>query len=145
MRYLPISLNIADKKILIIGGGKIAYQKIKTLKQFSKSITVVAPYINDEIKKCDCDCKEKNYESKDLNGVFIVYACTNNKNLNTKIRIDAQKKCVLINVVDSPQNCDFISPAIYKKGYMTIAVSSDGRDVKKSIIWRNKIKDIFEK
>lgn len=145
MKILPIGLNITRKKIVIIGGGRIALQKIKVLSQFTKNISIVALSVNSEIKNSGFKYRLKAYEPDDLAGAFLVYACTDQKPLNTRIKRDASKLGILVNVVDSPAQCDFISPAIYKKGYMAVSVLSSGRNVKKSVAWRNRIRAIFEK
>ncbi len=144
MTFLPIAIRISGKKLLIIGGGKTALQKVKTLRQFTKSITILAPQVCAELKKSSFTVKQKAYEPEDLSGYFLVYACTNNRALNTRIRTDALKKGLLVNITDDPANCDFISPAIYKKGLMTVAINSNGRKVNKSVAWRDRIKKFLE-
>ncbi len=143
--YLPIYININNKKILIIGGGNVALQKIELLKQFTNNIVVIASKVSSKIKNIGCEYYEKDYDASFLKGYFLVYACTDNYKLNKKIKEDANKLGLLVNVVNNPKLCDFISPAIYKKGEMIVAVSSGGQNVLKSIRWRNKIKKIFGK
>ncbi|MCP4050940.1 MAG: bifunctional precorrin-2 dehydrogenase/sirohydrochlorin ferrochelatase [bacterium] len=143
MKFLPIGLNIEDKKIMIVGGGNTALQKIKQLRNFTSSISVVALKVSPEIKHTGIPFIEKAYSCSDLEGTDLIYACTNNKDLNRQIRSDAAKRHVLINVVDDIELSDFISPAVYKKANMTVSVSSDGKNVLKSIKWRDKIKKIF--
>jgi len=143
--YLPICINVNSKKILIIGGGDVALQKIESLRQFTNNIVVIASKVSSKIKNINCEYYERNYDASCLKGYFLVYACTNNRNLNKEIKADANKFGLLVNVVDDFQLCDFISPAIYKKREMTVAVSSGGQNVLKSIRWRNKIKKYFEK
>jgi siroheme synthase-like protein len=143
MKFLPVSLNITDKKILIIGGGNVAAKKIKILEQFTNEITVVADDISKEIKTGKIICKEKRYHKTDLADYHIVYACTNNEKLNRRIKMDCEDMGKLINVVDNPVQSDFASPAIIKKGKMTVAVGSNAQNVIKSIELRNKIKDFL--
>jgi siroheme synthase-like protein len=143
MKFLPVSLNITDKKILIIGGGKVAAKKIKILEQFTNEITVIATNICKEIKEGNINCKEKRYHKSDLAGYHIIYACTNNERLNRCVRMDCVDMDKLINVVDNPVQSDFVSPAIFKKGKMTVSVGSNAQNVIKSIELRNKIKDFI--
>jgi precorrin-2 dehydrogenase/sirohydrochlorin ferrochelatase len=144
MTFLPISINITDKKILIIGGGRIASHKIGFLEQFTSNIKVVALDVIDPIKTKGISYIEKPYEKSDLKGAFLVYACTNIAELNQRVKRDAESLGILTNVVDNPKLCDFVSPAIYKREHMAVAVSSNGQDVYRSIAVRNKIKEIFE-
>lgn len=83
MNFLPISINITDKKILVIGGGRIANHKISFLEQFSRNISVVALEVCDSIKAKGFSWVEKTYEISDLEGAFLVYACTNISGLNS--------------------------------------------------------------
>lgn len=141
--FLPITLNITNKNIVIIGGGKVAYTKVTILLRFTDNIQVYAPDICDEITQSSFNITwiETIYTKDLLKDAFLVYACTNNKDLNLQIKHDGNEMNKLVNIVDNPDFCDFISPAIIKEDYMTIAVGSNGCDVRKSIKWRNKIKD----
>jgi len=144
MTFLPISINITNKKIMIIGGGRIASHKIGFLEQFTKNITVVGLEIIDTIKNRGLTYYEKAYEKSDLQGFFLVYACTNIIELNQKVKQDAEELGILCNVVDNPKLCDFVSPAIYKNGIYTISVGSNAQDVHKAIAIRNKVKELLE-
>ncbi len=144
MKFLPVSLNITNKKILIIGGGKVAAKKIKILEQFTDEITVVANNICKEIKKGKISYREKRYHNSDLAGYHIIYACTNNEKLNRGIKMDCEEMGKLINVADNPDLSDFVSPAIFKKGKMTVAVGSNAQNVIESIELRNNIKEFVK-
>jgi len=144
MNFLPISINITNKKVLLIGGGKIASHKIGFLEQFSNNLFVLAPEVCDQIKAKGIPYIEKPYESSDLTGAFLVYACTNINELNRQIKTDAESLGILTNITDNPGLCDFVSPAIYKHDNYTVAVGSDAQNVNKSIAIRDKIKEIFE-
>jgi precorrin-2 dehydrogenase/sirohydrochlorin ferrochelatase len=144
MVFLPISINITDKKILLIGGGRIALHKIGFLEQFTNNISIVALEVIDEIKEKGYQFTEKPYEKSDLRGAFLIYACTNLTYLNLKVKADAQDLGILVNLVDNPSFCDFVSPAIYKHDNMTVAVGSNGQDVYRSVAMRNKIKEYLE-
>ena len=144
MIFLPISINITDKKILLIGGGRIASHKIGFIEQFTKNISIVAMEVIDPIKEKGYAFVEKPYEKSDLEGAFLVYACTNIIELNLRVKADAESLGILTNVVDNPKYCDFVSPAIYKHDHMTIAVGSNAQDVYRSVALRNKIKEYLE-
>ncbi len=74
-----------------------------------------------------------------------MYACTQNSTVNQQILKDAREAGILINVVDNPSLSDFISPAVYKAGNMTVSVSSGGTNLKQTIAWRDRIKEIFDR
>jgi precorrin-2 dehydrogenase/sirohydrochlorin ferrochelatase len=144
MTFLPITLNITDKKILLIGGGRIASHKIGFLEQFTSNISVVAMEVIDIIKEKGIKYSEKPYEKSDLEGAFLVYACTNIVDLNLRVRADAHSLGILVNLVDNPTYCDFVSPAIYKRNHITVSVGSNAQEVHRAIAVRNKIKEFLE-
>ncbi len=145
MNFLPISIDIERESILIIGGGKVAIHKIESLEKFTRNIKIIALEVVDEIRERGfIEIVEKAYEPDDLKGHLLVYAATNDHELNSQIRADSLNYRCIVNVVDMPANCDFISPAIYKKDNMTVAVSSNGENVYAAINWRNRVREFAE-
>ncbi len=145
--FLPVALNIKNKKILIIGGGNVAFKKVMILIRYTKNITIIAEKISEKLKKmCPYLClREKRFENKDLEGYQIIYCCTNSKTLNKRMYNLAKKSGnFLVNVCDNKKDTDFISPAIFKYRNFSIAVTSDGFNVKRSIKIRDKIKEIWK-
>ncbi len=143
--FLPISINITNRQVLIIGGGKVALHKVQLLKRFTSNFKVIAPHILDELKRIKgVVLEEREYVEEDLRGYLLVYATTNNHELNHQIGLDAKKYGCLVNVADNPKLSDFVSPAIFKQDEMTVAVGSNGKDVKASIHLRNIIKGFLE-
>jgi precorrin-2 dehydrogenase/sirohydrochlorin ferrochelatase len=144
-KFLPISIDITDQKILIIGGGQSALKKIRILQRFGVNIEIVAENIIDEILSTGITCFRKRYEKSDLNGYLMLYSCTNDEELDQKIAKDGKETGVLVNIHDNPSLCQFVSPAIYKDGNITVAVSSNALDVYESIRLRNLIQEFLEK
>ena len=142
--YLPISIDISDQKILIIGGGQSALKKIGILQRFGANLDVVAENIIEEILSSGITCFQKQYEKSDLKGYLMLYSCTNNEALDRQIALDGLEAGVLVNIHDKPSLCQFISPAIYKDGNITVAVSSNSLDVYESIRLRNLIHKYLE-
>jgi len=142
--FMPVALDILGRKILLIGGGRIAMHKIQSLLQYRANIHVVAKEVSDEIKNRGIAFTEKSYEKSDLLGAFLTYACTNIHSLNEQVYNDCLASGILVNVVDNPALCDFVSPAIFKRGFISIAVTSNAQSVFKSIEVRNKIKNLLE-
>jgi precorrin-2 dehydrogenase/sirohydrochlorin ferrochelatase len=143
--FLPVALNITNKKILFIGGGKVTSHKLASVIKFSSNITILAPEIAEELRN-DGRLKllSKKYERTDLQDYQLVFACTNNRELNARIKREANSLGILVNVADDQELCDFISPAIYKNDQISISVSSNATDVKLAIRIRNWIKEQFE-
>lgn len=144
MNYLPISLNLFKKKVLIVGGGNVALLKSKNLSRFTSDITFLATDFMPEIANSGYPTICKAYEKSDLKGFSLVYACTDNRQLNHQIKDDCSDTGLLVSVCDNPPLSDFVSPATYQKGTITISVGSDGTDVKRSVLIRNRIRQLVE-
>lgn len=145
MEFLPISINVTNKKILFVGGGKVALQKIRSLQRFDVAISVISIDFNPELENLNEITRiNKSFDPADLDGFFLVYACTDNNHTNELIRDACHERNILVCVADTPRLCDFISPAIYKSGNTTISVSSNARDAKKSVEIRNQIQKNYE-
>lgn len=143
-RFLPISIDISGRKILIIGGGKVGYHKSLILNRYTDEATVISKTFHEGFEKLPFQRIQKAYEPEDLKGVWLVYICTENHELNARIKQDAERYHVLASVCDNPSLCDFVSPAVYKDGDLTIAVGSNAKDVHRSIRVRNRVREAIE-
>lgn len=142
--FLPISINIADQKILIIGGGESALKKIRILQRFNAEVEVLAIDVCEEIKQLGVKYIERTYHKDYLKNYLMLYSCTNNLDVDKQIVADGKELGVLVNIHDQPDLCQFVSPAIYKQGKITVAVGSNGEDVYESIRLRNLIGKFLE-
>jgi len=127
-----------------VGGGKVATHKAAILSRFTSSATIIAPEVSDGIKALPFHWEEREFSESDLEGVTLLFVCTGNRPLNRHIRSLARRRGILTSVCDSPSECDFTSPAIWRQGNLTVSVASDGKDVKRSIRVRNRIKEAIE-
>ncbi len=143
-KYLPISIDISDRKILIIGGGQSALKKIRILQRSGALLEVVAENVIDEVVATGVVCFRKSYEKSDLKGYLMLYSCTNNVELDRQIAIDGREAGVLVNIHDNPALCQFVSPAIYQDGNITVAVGSNAENVQEAIRIRNDIQEYLE-
>jgi precorrin-2 dehydrogenase/sirohydrochlorin ferrochelatase len=141
MDFLPIGINVRNRSIVVIGGGHVAAQKLRTLVLSSARISVAAVTVSDDIRSMPVEWKECAYEPELISGAWLVYACTDDRDVNRRIAADAHERGIPVNVADDPDACDFISPAIWFNPPMSVAVSSDGRDAKRSVAWRNAIRE----
>jgi len=144
MIFLPLCLNIQNRRILVVGGGNVAAQKLSTLCLYGADITVAAPEIGEAVRRFPVRTVERAYSDGLLDGMGLVFACTDDRELNRRIGEAARQRGILVNVADDPAFCDFISPAVYKEGDMSVAVSSNARDVRRSVAWRNEIRKIAQ-
>ncbi len=130
----PIFLKANQLKVLIVGGGYVALEKLTALWNNSKDaeVILVAPTIQQEIKEyLTTDKKltllERTFELSDLNGIDWVIIAVGEIGLSEAIRIEAKKFNLLVNVADKPELCDFYLGSIVTKGNLKIAISTNGK------------------
>lgn len=143
LQFLPISINVTNKKILLIGGGKVATHKAVIMARFVNNVTVVSPEFTEEIRQLPFTFIQKRYEKSDLAGAFLVYVCTGDHELNARVKSDAEELGILTSVCDAPLLCDFVSPAIHKEGHVTISVGTNARSAMQSVFIRNQITELI--
>lgn len=135
--YFPMGLRFDNKKVLMIGGGSIAWFKFDKLIQFSPQVLkCVAINFNQEFKNFQESTKnhqfqnieysERAYESRDLDDADIVIVAIDDAVLQRSIYNECKARKILCNCVDLLDCCDFIFPSIVKRGDITIAINSNG-------------------
>lgn len=122
MTYFPFFADITDKTFLIIGGGKVAADKILRLRRFTDRMIVIAPETDIE----GIRIIRKEYDSADIHLGDYVVAATGIRELDRKIASDCRKAGIPVNVVDDIEYCDFIFPSIIKRGNLSVAISTAG-------------------
>jgi precorrin-2 dehydrogenase/sirohydrochlorin ferrochelatase len=131
MNYYPIFLDLKGKTALVVGGGNVAERKIETLLDCGAKINIVSNELTDKLKNLvevyGIRHLNEEFSEKHLEGVFLVIAATNDKQLNHKVSKIAKKMGLLINAVDQLPDCNFIVPSIVKRGDLLIAISTSGK------------------
>lgn len=130
MRYYPISLDLKARRCVVVGGGGVAERKVKSLIVCGADIAVISPEITRGLVRLKCNKKilhlQRGYRKGDLKGAFLVFGATSNERINSRIVTDAKKARALVNIVDSPSECDFIVPASINRGNLAISISTSG-------------------
>lgn len=145
MRYYPIFIDMKDREVLVVGGGFVALQKIRTLIDSGAKVTIVTKeLIAKKILDFNLPLEIREYREEDIHGKSIVVAATNDTKVNSLIYEHAKKYNVLLNAVDDKDNCDYYLGAISKCGDITVSVSTAGKSpiVAKKV--RDKINNIFD-
>lgn len=145
MAYFPMFIQLEKVSCLIVGGGKIALQKVKVLDEFEADITVVSPKIIKEILVFGVTCYIKEFENDDLDGKAMVVAATDDNALNHKIARLCRERKILVNTVDQIENCDFIFPSYIKEGAIVIGISSSGKSPVITQHLKSKMQEIVTK
>lgn len=131
MNYYPIFLDLSGKKALVIGGGRVAQRKVETLLDYGASVRIVSKELTPRLRSL-ADEKRIQYSGPELNedqfeGIMLVVSATDDVNLNHEVSRRAQGKGLLVNVVDQPEECNFILPSILRRGDLQVAVSTSGK------------------
>jgi len=149
-KFFPVSIDLNNKNILIVGAGKIALRKVETLLNYNCNIIVITKDIleerflelekNNKIKIF----KNQEFEEKFLENIFLVVTATDNEILNKEISQLCMSKNILVNNISSKDDMNVRFMSIYEKNDIQITISANGNP-KKAVEIKNKIKDIFEK
>lgn len=125
-RYYMACIDLTGRSVLVVGGGSIALEKVEGLLHSGAQVTVVAPQIVPDLAGLDVTLVRRGYRSEDLDGHFLVIAATSTTSVNRRVFRDAEARRQLCNVVDVPELCSFILPAVHRQGPIAVAVSTGG-------------------
>lgn len=130
MSDFPAFLQLDGKKILVVGAGAIALEKLEKLIDFTSSITLIATLFQEQtlafIEKHSLTYHKRSYIRGDIAGFDIVIIAVDDLALQEQIFLESKEYRCLCNAVDSTAFCDFIFPSYIKEGDLTIAVSTSG-------------------
>ena len=149
-RFFPVSIDLNNKNILVIGAGKIALRKVKTLLEYNANITVITKKV---VEKEFFDLEKENkikilknqeFEEKFLEDIFLLISATDNKELNDKISKLCISKNILINNITSQDNMNLRFMSILSNDDIQISITANGNP-KKAVEVKNKIKEFLEK
>lgn len=145
--YFPLYVDLSGKDILFVGGGAIAARRIAALQPFADCVTVVAPEAESSVAEGTESGNVKwilrEFEEEDLEGRDIVFAATDDKELNAQIAAACREKGIPVNNASDRQLCDFYFPGIVMQGETVVGVSASGEDHKKARRVRERIQEIL--
>ena len=147
-KFFPVSIDLNNKNILIIGAGKIALRKVETLLNYNCNINVITKEVLEEkFLELEKDnkikiLKNQEFKEKFLQDIFLVVVATDNEVLNKNISQLCMNKNILVNNITSKNDMNVRFASIYEKDDIQIAISANGNS-KKAVEIKNKIKDIF--
>lgn len=148
-KFFPVSIDLKNRDILVVGAGKISLRKVLTLLEYKCKIRVITKeVIEKDFYKLNEDKKiilneDHSFCEKDLDNIFLVIAATNNEEINNYISELCIKKNILVNNISSKNNMNLRFSSVYEKDDFQIAVSAKGNP-KRAVEIKNKIKEIFD-
>jgi siroheme synthase-like protein len=123
-------LKLTNRRCVVVGGGEIGLEKVEGLLACNGRVVLIAPEAEPELERLAAEGSiewiRREYETGDLEATFIAIAATNDTDVNIKVFEDAEKRAMLVNIVDVPPLCNFILPAIVRTGPLAIAISTAG-------------------
>lgn len=132
MKVFPFFENIEGKEFLIVGGGRVAAEKVMRLIPFADDIHVVGTWVSDEIRqmadgRAQIRVEERPFAEEDLDGADYCIAATDVYEVNRGIHDLCMQRKIPVNVVDTMELCEFIFPSLIKRGDLTVAISTAGK------------------
>jgi len=130
MSYYPIFVELQDRRCLVIGGGREAQRKVEGLLAAGGRVTVIAPKLARDLQRLlaegRIDLQQREYREGDVEGYEVVMVATDDGAVNAQVAAEGKRRRVWVNAADDPKNCDFILPAVIRRGRITIASSTGG-------------------
>lgn len=130
MSYFPMFYSMNEKKVLLIGAGYIASEKLEKLLDFTTNINIIAlelsDYVKEKSQEYNLNLIQREYKIGDIKGFDIVIVAIDDFDLQESIYFECKKENILCNCVDLQKYCDFIFPSYVKEGDLTVAISTSG-------------------
>lgn len=131
MKTYPLCLiGLENQRVLVIGGGSVAARKTTSLVESGAQPLVISPELHLDLHNLLSQGKinhlARRYQPGDLSGAFLVISATDEPAVNHQVWVEAQAEGCLVNVVDDPPHCNFILPAVVRRGELTLSVSTGG-------------------
>jgi len=127
--YFPVSLNISGRPCLVVGGGKVAARKARSLLACGATVTVISPAVSDDMQALApslCALERRDYAMGDASAFRLVVTATGIPAVDGAVYADAEAAGVWANSADDPARCSFILPAVHRDGAVTVSVSTGG-------------------
>jgi siroheme synthase-like protein len=141
-------LKLTGRRCLVVGGGDVGLEKVEGLLACDGDVTLIAPDAHPELESLAAEgsiaWERRSYAGpEDLEGIFMVIAATDDSEVNIEVFDDAEKRAMLVNVVDVPPLCNFILPAIVRTGPLAIAISTAGASPALAKRMKREVSELF--
>jgi siroheme synthase-like protein len=140
-------LRLSGRRCVVVGGGDVGLEKVEGLLACDGEVTLISPDAIEPLRELaeegSIRWERREYDAADLEGTFIVIAATGDTDVNIRVFEDAERRAMLVNVVDVPPLCNFILPAIIRTGPLAIAISTAGASPALAKRIRNEIADEY--
>lgn len=132
---------------VVVGGGEVAERKVSSFLEAQAKVKVISPTLTEGLRqlvaKGAIDHLPRAYQDGDLEGAFLAIAATDDPAANRAIFQEAQARKILVNVVDEPSLCNFLVPAVVRRGSLIIGISTEGRSPALAARIRQRLESLF--
>ncbi len=132
MDYLPVAVKLKGRRVIVVGGGKVALRKIQNFLDAGALVHVVSPLLETEVKglheRGEITWTPRKVSDEDISDAVLLVSATDDTETNERVSRLARERGIPVNVVDQPILSDFISPAVIRADKALIAVYTDGKD-----------------
>jgi len=144
--FYPVYLDLKNKRVVVIGGGSVAERKVESLIGTRASIDVISPEVTPRLDALaeagEIRLHRRLYAAGDCRNAALVFSATDDEKVSAEVFEEATRDGALINTADQPSLCDFIMPAVHRRGDVTVAVSTGGTSPGLAAQLRNEIAEI---
>ena len=147
MGFYPIFLDLSQRRCVVIGGGAVAERRIGGLLAAGAKVTVISPVITATLKKLaahgELNHVGRAYATGDLADYDLVFAATDDGAVNEAVFSEARSRALWVNAADDPEYCDFILPAVIRRGELSVAISTGGTSPAATRMIREELENYF--
>lgn len=145
----PVNLELERRRVLLVGGGRVARQKIRTMLTAGAEVTIVAPLVDDRLTEAALTDEQvtihrRGYERGDIDGQQLVLTCTDDRAVNAQVFADADAAGIWCNSADDPDNCSWTLPSVVRQGDLQLTVSTRGKSPALSMHLRRRFEQEFD-
>ena len=120
---LPVALNLDSRRVLIVGGGAVAARKVASCLEANAHITVISPILIEDFPT-PIEHRARHFQSGDCQSFDLIFAATNNREVNAQIGLEARSNKIWCNIADDPRASDFHTQSVVRRGDIAIGIST---------------------
>ncbi len=130
-RYYPMFCDLTGRRVLVVGGGKVARRKVKALLASGADVEVVSPELEPQldalVRSGEIEWRPRGFLPEDCEGAWLIIAATDDEAVQQEVFRQAEARQIFCNVVDRPEVCSFIVPSQVRRGDLCLAISTGGQ------------------
>ncbi|MEW6446762.1 MAG: bifunctional precorrin-2 dehydrogenase/sirohydrochlorin ferrochelatase [Bacillota bacterium] len=143
----PAFIKLKDRRCLVVGGGRVAARKVRMLLNCGARVCVVSPEVTEELAAWaaagEVEWVKRGFQEGDTAGAFLAISATDDREVNARVARECTERNILLNVVDQPEFCNFYVPSVFRRGQLTVAISTGGKSPLLARRLRERLEGVF--